>query len=54
MPQLNPLVWFHILVFAWTVLLTLMPNKVLNHLQQNDFKMFKTKPYNQPSWNWPW
>nr|ALF03616.1 ATP synthase F0 subunit 8 [Macquaria australasica] len=54
MPQLNPAPWFAILVFSWTILLTMLPPKVLAHTLPNDPTPHSTeKPKTEP-WNWPW
>nr|AGN71158.1 ATP synthase F0 subunit 8 [Dyscophus antongilii] len=53
MPQLNPDPWFFILVFSWTILLTLAPKKILSHNILNNPSTPSTKTHHQ-NWIWPW
>nr|BAV71735.1 ATPase subunit 8 [Danio margaritatus] len=54
MPQLNPKPWFAILFFSWIIFLTIIPNKIINHIQPNDPIQVNTKEHKSDSWNWPW
>nr|YP_009243399.1 ATP synthase F0 subunit 8 [Loxodon macrorhinus]AMR55871.1 ATP synthase F0 subunit 8 [Loxodon macrorhinus] len=54
MPQLNPNPWFLILLFSWIVFLTILPNKVMNHLYNNDLTLKSTEKPKPDPWNWPW
>nr|QZL30461.1 ATP synthase F0 subunit 8 [Paratrygon sp. o FPM-2021]QZL30510.1 ATP synthase F0 subunit 8 [Paratrygon sp. o FPM-2021] len=53
MPQLNPNPWFLIFLFTWLFFLTIMPNKVMSHLFNNNITKNIQKPRPTP-WNWPW
>nr|NP_739650.1 ATP synthase F0 subunit 8 [Bassozetus zenkevitchi]BAC23181.1 ATPase subunit 8 [Bassozetus zenkevitchi] len=54
MPQLNPGPWLMILIFAWTVLLVVIPPKILAHTYPNEPTAQNNKaPESQP-WNLPW
>nr|BAW88929.1 ATPase subunit 8 [Danionella dracula] len=54
MPQLNPAPWFMILVFSWFVFLTIIPTKVLGHVQPNEPTLPDVKQHHSSSWTWPW
>nr|YP_010354988.1 ATP synthase F0 subunit 8 [Devario shanensis]YP_010488801.1 ATP synthase F0 subunit 8 [Devario interruptus]UDN38783.1 ATP synthase F0 subunit 8 [Devario interruptus]UOG84836.1 ATP synthase F0 subunit 8 [Devario shanensis] len=54
MPQLNPNPWFAILVFSWIIFLTIIPTKIMNHIQPNDPTLISSKEYKNNSWTWPW
>nr|YP_004465284.1 ATP synthase F0 subunit 8 [Microdevario nanus]BAK23073.1 ATPase subunit 8 [Microdevario nanus] len=54
MPQLNPNPWFAILVFSWIIFLTVIPTKIMNHIQLNDPILIDAKEHKKDSWNWPW
>nr|QZL30507.1 ATP synthase F0 subunit 8 [Paratrygon sp. p FPM-2021]QZL30513.1 ATP synthase F0 subunit 8 [Paratrygon sp. p FPM-2021] len=53
MPQLNPNPWFLTFLFTWLFFLTIMPNKVMSHLFNNNITENTQKPQPTP-WNWPW
>nr|WNH20754.1 ATP synthase F0 subunit 8 [Onuxodon fowleri] len=53
MPQLNPGPWLMILLFAWTVLMVVIPPKVMTHVFLNepnpqDNKTPKSQPLTLP------
>nr|WNH19024.1 ATP synthase F0 subunit 8 [Mustelus norrisi] len=54
MPQLNPNPWFLILLFSWIVFLTILPNKVMNYLFNNDPTLKSTEKPKPNPWIWPW
>nr|YP_006460409.1 ATP synthase F0 subunit 8 [Scoliodon macrorhynchos]YP_009646777.1 ATP synthase F0 subunit 8 [Scoliodon laticaudus]YP_009731105.1 ATP synthase F0 subunit 8 [Rhizoprionodon acutus]AFJ94666.1 ATP synthase F0 subunit 8 [Scoliodon macrorhynchos]AKH02178.1 ATP synthase F0 subunit 8 [Scoliodon laticaudus]QHQ97246.1 ATP synthase F0 subunit 8 [Rhizoprionodon acutus]UVU20670.1 ATP synthase F0 subunit 8 [Scoliodon laticaudus] len=54
MPQLNPNPWFLILLFSWIIFITILPNKVMNHLYNKDFTLKSTEKSKPNPWNWPW
>nr|AVP74359.1 ATP synthase F0 subunit 8 [Sphyrna zygaena] len=54
MPQLNPNPWFLILLFSWIVFLTILPNKVMNHLFNKNPTLESTEKPKPNPWNWPW
>nr|YP_009472237.1 ATP synthase F0 subunit 8 [Microdevario kubotai]BAO94318.1 ATPase subunit 8 [Microdevario kubotai]BAV71722.1 ATPase subunit 8 [Microdevario kubotai] len=54
MPQLNPNPWFAILIFSWIIFLTVIPTKIMNHIQLNDPALVDAKEHKKDSWNWPW
>nr|YP_011007728.1 ATP synthase F0 subunit 8 [Gobiobotia jiangxiensis]WAW79916.1 ATP synthase F0 subunit 8 [Gobiobotia jiangxiensis] len=54
MPQLNPDLWFLILVFSWVIFLTIIPTKVLNHMTPNEPAPMGEEKHKAESWAWPW
>nr|YP_004464937.1 ATP synthase F0 subunit 8 [Danio dangila]BAK22917.1 ATPase subunit 8 [Danio dangila] len=54
MPQLNPKPWFMILFLSWVIFLTIIPTKIINHIQPNDPAQIDTKEHKNNPWNWPW
>nr|WNH38421.1 ATP synthase F0 subunit 8 [Schismorhynchus labialis] len=54
MPQLNPAPWLMILLFAWMVLVTFLPTKVMGYIYSWSPKTKSTKKQKPKSWSWPW
>nr|YP_008815326.1 ATP synthase F0 subunit 8 [Prionace glauca]AGW45859.1 ATP synthase F0 subunit 8 [Prionace glauca]QTJ25364.1 ATP synthase F0 subunit 8 [Prionace glauca]WNH19765.1 ATP synthase F0 subunit 8 [Prionace glauca] len=54
MPQLNPSPWFLILLFSWIIFLTILPNKITNHLFNSNPTLKSTEKPKPNPWNWPW
>nr|AJT70255.1 ATP synthase F0 subunit 8 [Rhinochimaera africana] len=53
MPQLNPNPWFLILLFTWTIFLTVLPNKINKHIFTNKPTITLDTPKTN-TWTWPW
>nr|YP_007625449.1 ATP synthase F0 subunit 8 [Polypterus retropinnis]ADG95300.1 ATP synthase F0 subunit 8 [Polypterus retropinnis] len=54
MPQLNPDPWFIILIFTWTVFLSILPNKVTSHKTPNETSAKDPSNFLTEIWSWPW
>nr|YP_009104608.1 ATP synthase F0 subunit 8 [Narcine entemedor]AIT70279.1 ATP synthase F0 subunit 8 [Narcine entemedor] len=54
MPQLNPNPWFLIFLFSWLFFLTIMTQKVMNHLFIKYPKLENTNKPKPKPWYWPW
>ncbi|NP_943608.1 ATP synthase F0 subunit 8 (mitochondrion) [Erpetoichthys calabaricus] len=54
MPQLNPDPWFVILIFTWTVFLTILPNKITFYKIPNEPLNSDPLGSNMDTWSWPW
>nr|YP_009059870.1 ATP synthase F0 subunit 8 [Laeops lanceolata]YP_010485778.1 ATP synthase F0 subunit 8 [Laeops kitaharae]UVW81924.1 ATP synthase F0 subunit 8 [Laeops kitaharae]BAP58955.1 ATPase subunit 8 [Laeops lanceolata] len=54
MPQLNPNPWFIILIFSWSVFLSIVPSKVLAHTTPNEPQTQDSATPQKATWNWPW
>nr|YP_010271018.1 ATP synthase F0 subunit 8 [Rhodeus cyanorostris]UJY97969.1 ATP synthase F0 subunit 8 [Rhodeus cyanorostris]UWR82543.1 ATP synthase F0 subunit 8 [Rhodeus cyanorostris] len=54
MPQLNPNPWFMVLVFSWAIFLSIIPNKISNHLTPNDLVPANAEKHETKPWDWPW
>nr|YP_009059588.1 ATP synthase F0 subunit 8 [Zapteryx exasperata]AIN79082.1 ATP synthase F0 subunit 8 [Zapteryx exasperata] len=54
MPQLNPNPWFLIFLFSWVFLLTILPQKVISYMLNNNPTPKSTKKSKPEPWNWPW
>nr|QUJ18180.1 ATP synthase protein 8 [Morone chrysops] len=54
MPQLYPNPWFTILIYAWLVLLAIVPLKVLSYVYPNHNYLRGLEKPEGHSWFWPW
>nr|AJO61343.1 ATP synthase subunit 8 [Psenopsis anomala] len=54
MPQLNPGPWFVILLFSWSIFLTIIIPKVMAHSYPNLPTVQNSKKPKAKSWDWPW
>nr|YP_005089213.1 ATPase subunits 8 [Tenualosa thibaudeaui]BAL43860.1 ATPase subunits 8 [Tenualosa thibaudeaui] len=54
MPQLNPAPWFAILVFSWFIFLTMVPQKVLTIVFNNEPTPGAAEKAKPGPWSWPW
>nr|NP_818921.1 ATP synthase F0 subunit 8 [Gonorynchus greyi]BAC67524.1 ATPase subunit 8 [Gonorynchus greyi] len=65
MPQLDPAIWFPILIFSWILFTVAIPHKVATLASPNTPKDPNTEEANVPPsqhpspaplqpWNWPW
>nr|YP_009990455.1 ATP synthase F0 subunit 8 [Mullus surmuletus]QNM99679.1 ATP synthase F0 subunit 8 [Mullus surmuletus] len=52
MPQLNPTPWLPIFVLTWTILLTIVPPKVLAHTLPNDPTAQSAETPKTDPWDW--
>nr|YP_004842028.1 ATP synthase F0 subunit 8 [Tridentiger bifasciatus]AEM23529.1 ATP synthase F0 subunit 8 [Tridentiger bifasciatus]UFH80710.1 ATP synthase F0 subunit 8 [Tridentiger bifasciatus] len=54
MPQLNPAPWFVMLLLSWSVFLTIVLPKTLDHTFPNEPTSQNTKNSKKGKWTWPW
>nr|YP_003345246.1 ATP synthase F0 subunit 8 [Nemichthys scolopaceus]BAI53319.1 ATPase subunit 8 [Nemichthys scolopaceus] len=54
MPQLDPAPWFMILMFSWTVFLTILPTKIMAYVYNNEPSHQSAEKPKLTPWNWPW
>nr|NP_443454.1 ATP synthase F0 subunit 8 [Stephanolepis cirrhifer]YP_010948250.1 ATP synthase F0 subunit 8 [Stephanolepis hispida]WMI35343.1 ATP synthase F0 subunit 8 [Stephanolepis hispida]WMI35447.1 ATP synthase F0 subunit 8 [Stephanolepis hispida]BAB70460.1 ATPase subunit 8 [Stephanolepis cirrhifer] len=54
MPQLDPAPWLMILVLSWSILLTVIPPKVLSHTFPNTPNAQSAEKLETNPWTWLW
>nr|YP_002519603.1 ATP synthase F0 subunit 8 [Pervagor janthinosoma]BAH10451.1 ATPase subunit 8 [Pervagor janthinosoma] len=54
MPQLDPAPWFLIFIFSWSVLLIVVPPKVMAHTSPNAPDTQSTEKAPAEPWPWTW